>query len=49
MQVKREAKIYPRPLSSGNTSFRVDMGIVNGKRKTKDFKNKVEALKLKAQ
>ncbi len=49
MQVKREAKIYARTLPSGNTTFRVDMGTVNGKRTTKDFRHEVEALKCKAQ
>ncbi|MEA3212906.1 MAG: hypothetical protein QOE70_5963 [Chthoniobacter sp.] len=49
MQVKREAKIYRRSLPSGNTTFRVDMGTVNGKRRTKDYRHEVEALKCKAQ
>lgn len=48
MQVKREAKIYKRSLPSGNTTFRVDMGTLNGKRQTKDFRHEVEAVKFKA-
>lgn len=48
MQVKREAKIYKRNLPSGNVSYRVDMGMVNGKRQTKDFQHEIEALNLKA-
>ena len=48
MQVKREARIYERKLPSGNITFRVDMGMVNGKRHTKDFRHENEALKLKA-
>ena len=48
MQVKREAKIYARQLPSGNTTFRVDMGMLNGKRQTKDFKTESEAQKLKS-
>jgi len=48
MQVKREAKIYQRRLPSGNTTFRVDMGVVNGKRKTKDFARELDAQKCKA-
>lgn len=49
MQVKREAKIWPRPLRSGNISFRVDLGKINGKRVTKDFPSKVEAQRFAAQ
>jgi site-specific recombinase XerD len=48
MQVKREARIYKRKLPSGNITFRVDMGKVNGKRVTKDFPHENQALKLKA-
>jgi hypothetical protein len=47
MQVKRQAEIYKRSLPSGNTTFRVDMGTINGKRMTKDFRHEVEALKCK--
>ena len=43
MQIKREAKIYPRKLPSGNTSYRVDLGMIHGKRVTKDFKTEIEA------
>lgn len=46
MQVKREAKIYIRKLPSGNTSYRVDLGKIHGKRVTKDFQNQVEAQKF---
>ncbi|MEO6739309.1 MAG: hypothetical protein ABIP20_03595 [Chthoniobacteraceae bacterium] len=45
-QVKREAKIYTRKVPSGNTSFRVDLGKINGKRVTKDFKQEMEAQKF---
>lgn len=48
MRVKREARIYERKLPSGNITFRVDMGKVNGKRVTKDFRHENQALKLKA-
>jgi integrase len=48
MQVKREAKIWPRKLPSGNTSFRVDLGKINGKRVTKDFPREMEAQKFAA-
>jgi site-specific recombinase XerC len=43
MQIKREAKIYSRRLPSGNTSYRVDLGTIHGKRITKDFKTEIEA------
>ena len=46
VQVKREAKIYIRKLPSGNTSYRVDLGKIHGKRVTKDFQNQVEAQKF---
>ena len=46
MQVKREAKINIRNLPSGNITYRIDLGKINGKRATKHFQNEDDARKF---
>jgi integrase len=43
MKTEKPLKIWERRLPSGNTSYRVDLGKVNGKRRFKDFGNKEAA------
>jgi len=47
MQVKTEAQIYQKLNKSGTVSYRVDLGIVNGKRKMPCFKTEQEAIEAK--
>jgi site-specific recombinase XerD len=47
MQVKKVATIYPKTHRSGNITWYVDLGKINGKRRVHPFKTKKEAEKFK--
>ena len=43
MKAKKELRIHERRQRSGNVSYRVDLGEINGKRRFKDFPNREAA------